>query len=109
MTMTPDEIMEHSANLSELMTIKRHQLSHMKMDSIARKRHELAITALEGRVRELAQAASALRGAPTAPLRGDAPTLQLVRPCPGVPPLADMGGEPEPVSDLPAASRDLCA
>lgn len=101
MSMTLAELMDHTRNLEGLLTTKRHQVSHMKIDTVARKRHELAITALEGRVREIARAVDVLRG--------DEPTLQLMCVGPGVPPLANVIGKAQTISDLPAAPRDLCS
>lgn len=101
MGMTLNDLIEHTDNIEALLTIKRHQLAHMAIDSFARQRHELAITALENRVRELRAAAEKLRS--------DLPTLQLrcVGPC--VPPVVGMGRQPESLGDLPAAPRKISA
>lgn len=97
--MTLAELIEHTGNLHDLLTLKRHQLEHMKIDSTARARHEFAINALEGRVRELRRSAEALRG--------DAPTLELQRVRPGVPPFPDVTGKSETLGDFPAAPRKI--
>lgn len=102
MSMTLTEIIEHTDNLAGLLRTKRRQLEHMPLDSVARRRHEGAITALEGRVSELRRHANALGGR-------DEPTLQLVRVRPGVPPFADVSSESEPVRDLATSPGDLCA
>lgn len=112
MAMTLAELMDHANNLDALLTTKRHQLAHMKIDSIARARHQEAINALEHRVRELCKAIEKLRGERAdrpAPLRGDVPTLQLVCVRPGVPPLPHVVGQPQTLSDFDPASRNLCA
>ena len=109
MTMTLTELVEHTDNLTQLLLIKRGQLSHMSVDAVARERHELAITALEGRVRELRRRADELRSDPPAPLRGDTPPLKVERMLPGGPPLIDMGRKSKPVRDLPSAPGDLCS
>lgn len=96
MAMTLADVIEHADNLTSLLVIKRSQLSCMKIDAVARERHELAITALEGRVRELRRYADELRS--------NQPTLELVRPRPGVPPLVDVIDKPQPVGDLPATA-----
>lgn len=96
MAMTLVDVIEHADNLTSLLVIKRSQLSHMKIDAIARERHELAITALEGRVRELRRYADELRR--------DQPSLEFIRLGPGVPPLVHMVDEPQPVGDLPATA-----
>lgn len=101
MAMTLADVIEHADNLTALLVIKRSQLSHMKIDAVARERHELAITALEGRVRELRRYAEELRG--------DLPTLELVRVLPGRPPLVDMIDEHEPVRDLQASPGKISA
>lgn len=101
MAMTLADVIEHADNLTSLLVIKRSQLSHMSIDAVARERHELAITALEGRVRELRRYAEELRG--------DLPTLEFVRVLPGGPPPVDMVDQHEPVRDLTAAPGDLCA
>jgi hypothetical protein len=97
--MTVDEIAEHAENLSGLLELKRSQVRSMKIDSIARERHELAITALAGRVRELRRTVDQLRG--------DQPTLEIMCVAPGVPPLTHMSVKPEPVRNLPATARDV--
>lgn len=95
MAMTLAELIDHTDNLTRLLVIKRSQLSRMGLDSVARGRHERAITALEGRVGELRRRADELRG--------DEPALKCVRPLPSAPPLVDMVHETKPISDLPAA------
>jgi hypothetical protein len=101
MAMTLADVIEHADNLTSLLVIKRSQLAHMKIDAFARQRHELAITALEGRVRELRRYADELRS--------DEPTLELVCVLPCRPPLVNVTDEPQPVGDLTAAPGDLCA
>lgn len=100
--MTPDELIEHADNVESLLVIKRHQLRTLKIDSIARQRHELAIDALADRVAELRTAAERLRSS-------DLPTLQLQCVRPGVPPEIGVSLQPEGVRDLSPSSRDLCA
>ena len=99
--MTLAELIEHTDNIEALLAIKRHQLDHMQIDAYARRRHELAIDALEHRVGELRRAVELLRS--------DPPTLQLrcVHPC--VPPAVDMSVQPEAVGDLPATARKIGA
>lgn len=110
MSMTLAELLDHANNLDSLLTIKRHQLSHMKIDTVARVRHEQAITALEQRVRELCRTVGELRSADrSAPLCSDEPTLQLVCVRPGVPPLPHVVGQPQTLRDFDASPRDLCA
>lgn len=97
--MTLDELTEHTDNLAGLLVIKRRQLDHMPIDATARERHELAITALEGRVREL------MRGIDR--LRGDLPALETMRVRPGVPPLPGMSVKAKAVRDLASPPREI--
>lgn len=99
--MTLAELIEHTENLQDLLRLKRHQLAHLKVDSTARARHEVAINALEGRVRELRRSAELLRG--------ETPTLEFQRALPQRPPLSDVIGEPETISDLPAPASKIGA
>lgn len=101
MTMTLDELIEHTANLRDLLAIKKRQIARMPLDSTAKGRHELAISALEGRVRELGRAAERLRG--------DEPTLELVCLRPGRPPLIDVTLKAKAVRDLTAPPGDVRA
>ena len=92
-----DELDDHAKNLEDLLKIKRSQLSAMGLHSVARKRHELVITALEDRVHELRRS--------VALLRGNEPPLEVVRVRPGVPPLACVPVEPEAVRDFATTAR----
>lgn len=99
MVMTLAELSDHTGNIENLLAIKRHQLRCMKIDTVARARHEAVITALESRVAELRRA--------TDQLRGDLPALQLGCVRPGVPPEIRVGLQPEALGDLPATAHDL--
>jgi len=97
--MTLEEIMEHADNLEGLLDLKIVQVRAMKIGSISRERHELAITALRDRVRELRRKASRLRG--------DEATLELQRVRPGIRPFTHVIVKPEPVRDFAATASKI--
>ena len=97
--MTLDELIEHTENLDGLLKIKLHQLDRMEIGSVTRARHAVTIAALQNRVIELHNRARELRG--------DAPTLEIPRVRPGVPPLVDMVAETKPVGGLTAPAREI--
>lgn len=101
MAMSLDDLIEHADNVEALLVIKRHQLDHMSLDSVARHRHEETIAALSDRVAELRTAAERLRG--------DLPTLQLSCVRPGVPPAVGVSLKPETFCDLTATARKIGA
>lgn len=84
--MTLDELTEHAANLRDLLDHKRRQLFWEWLTTGERVILEAQADALTARVDSLMWECDALRG--------DLPTLQLVRVVPGIGPLADVVPQP---------------
>lgn len=107
MPMTPQDLWERTVRLRGLVELKRHEIAADSTMGPVTRAHLLSqITALQDRVDEILLGAVDL----IVPLGGGLPAgLPFPGVVPGIEPVPDVIGQPEPSGGLPAAPGDLCA